>query len=101
MSSTRSTTSSDKRSDQAAIDAFDEKKWNRRARIRPGDTVTVQGTLPCGKLGTVAAGCVLNACVTTDGEGDQVLVATTVYGRRWFGARGSAYRLVSFVASGV
>lgn len=99
MSSTRSTTLSDKRSDQSAIDAFDMRKWQRTATVRPGDTVSVQGTLPCGKLGRVEQGQVLNACIATDGSGDQALVATTVYGRRWFGAEGSAYRLLSVVAS--
>ncbi len=98
MSSTRSTTLSDKRSDQSALDAFDTRRWQRVSRARPGDTVCVQGTLPCGKLGRVEYGQVLNACVAGDGDVDQVLVATTGYGRRWFGATSSPYRLLSVVA---
>lgn len=97
-SSTRSTTLSDKRSDQGAIDAFDVRRWQRMSAARPGDTACVQGTLPCGKLGRVEHGQVLNACVTSDGAGDQVLVATVTYGRRWFGAQSSPYRLLSLVA---
>ena len=98
MSSTRSMTSSDKRSDQAEIDVFDLRKWGRTSTVRPGDTVQVQGVLPCGKLGRVNSGVVLNACITADGAGDQALVATTTYGRRWFGVAGGAYRLISVVA---
>lgn len=97
-SSTKSMTLSDKRSDQSAMDAFDQRRWRRTSTARPGDTACVQGTLPCGKLGRVEHGQVINACVTTDGLGDQVLVATVAYGRRWFGAQSSAYRLLSLVA---
>lgn len=97
MSSTRSTTLSDKRSDQNAIDAFDLRKWKRTSTARPDDIVSVQGTLPCGKLGRVESGRVINACVNAGG-GDQVLVATITYGRRWFGAESSPYRLLSVVA---
>lgn len=98
MSSTRSMTLSDKRSDQDAIDTFDRRKWRRVSSVRPDDLVAVQGTLPCGKLGRVEHGRVINACINTAGNADQVLVATVTYGRRWFGAESSPYRLLSVVA---
>lgn len=99
MSSTKSTTLSDKRSDQDEIDAFDRRKWGRVATRRPGDILTLCGTLPCGKKGRTEHGRVLNAKIGVDGKHDIVLVATVTYGRRWFDEAGNGpYRVLSVVA---
>lgn len=98
-SSTKSTTLSDKLSDQGSIDTFDLRRWKRVSALRPGDTCLVQGTLPCGKPGRVEFGVVINACVTATGVGDQALIATSTYGRRWFGGAESPYRVISKVAT--
>ena len=100
MSSTKSTTLHT-RSDQTAIDALDQKTWGRKSAVRPGELVAVQGVKPCGKLGRVEHGRILNARVAGPVDGDdEALVATLVYGRRWFRvvAGSSPYRLLSVVA---
>lgn len=71
--------------DQPAVDAWLQKRYGRKPRLRPGDTVAVQGLLPCGKKGRVEQARVLNSCLTADGQGEMVLVATAGYGRAWFG----------------
>ena len=77
------------------MDRFDKSKWGSVSTRRPGDLVSVQGRLPCGKLGRVETGRVINACRTKSGCGDQVLVSTVVYGRQWFGADGGNYKLLT------
>jgi hypothetical protein len=84
--------------DQEKIDAFDREKWKRVANLRPGDTVVVQGIKACGRIGDAVQTQVLNACLTASGKGDQVLVATSAYGRKWFGGDGSSFRVLSVVA---
>lgn len=97
-SSIDSTTLSGNSHDQETLDVECQRLFGRAPVIRPGDTVSVSGTLPCGKHGKAEHGTVINAVVTKDGQNEVVLVATTTYGRRWFGPAAGPFKLLKLVA---
>lgn len=79
---------------QGRHDADDEKSFGRRARLRPGDRVMVQGVKK-GVFGPRVLGRVLLSRVSdVVNAADAVLVSTREYGRRWFHTQGHAFRVV-------
>jgi hypothetical protein len=78
--------------DQAVVDQDDLVRYGVTAKRRPGDMVTVRGIINKKKGPTVNA-VVINSRVA--GRTEEVLVATSEYGRRWFRESGSSFQIVN------
>jgi hypothetical protein len=80
---------------QEKADADDRRRYRRVARLRPGDTVTVQALQFMPETGRVLLSRVSE--VRPD-VGDAVLVSTRGHGRRWFHTHGHPYRVVEEIS---
>ena len=79
---------------QDRLDADDRRRHRRLARLRPGDTVTVQSLQDMPETGRVLLSRVSEM---RPDVGDAVLVATRGNGRRWFHTHGHPFRVVDEV----